>query len=215
MIKTLVTLPYELARLPLVIVDNSLSDKLPQTFGPRVALDRAIGSADKLAGSLLGNSDIGNRGAERIERSDKLLSAARLEKEAAARREQARETVATGRREAAEKREAAQDHAASGLNEADAAEARAKQEAKDRAEKAATIKKAAADQRAATRKAAVEERRQGVESAAEVKKQAAAREAKSELDQARQTKQSAAESRADAERLSELTNAKKQERKQD
>src|SRR4051794_27863547 len=106
MIKTLVTIPYELARLPLVVVDNSLSDKLPQTFGPRVVLDRAIGSADKLAGSLLGNSDIGSRGSERLERSDKLLSAARWEKGAAARREQADETVATGRQQAARKREA-------------------------------------------------------------------------------------------------------------
>ncbi len=214
MISALITLPYELARLPLVIVDNRLSNRLPETSGPRVALDRAIGSADKLAGTLLGNRDIAKRGADRIERSDKLLSAARLEQEAATRREQARETAADGRQEAAQKRKAAQDRAASGIEEADAAEARGKQEAKAKAVKTASAKKQAADQRAASRTATVKKRQGRAETAAEAKKQAAQRKAKAELDDARETKQSAAEARADAERLSDLTEAKKQERKQ-
>ena len=33
--------------------DSRLSEKLSETSAPRVTLDRAIGSADKLAGSLL------------------------------------------------------------------------------------------------------------------------------------------------------------------
>src|SRR3954454_22244170 len=82
MISTLITLPYELARLPLVLVDNGLSDRLPETSGPRVTLDRAIGSVDKLAGTLLHNRDIARRGADRIERTEKLLKAASLEQEA-------------------------------------------------------------------------------------------------------------------------------------
>ena len=52
-----------------------------------------------------------------------------------------------------------------------------------------------------------------VDSAAEAKKKAAQRQAKSELDQARETKRAAAKTRADADRLSDLTEAKKQERK--
>jgi hypothetical protein len=214
MISTLIALPYELARLPLVIVDHRLSDKLPETSGPRVTLDRAIGSADKLAGALLGNRDIAKRGAERIDRSDKLLTAARLEQEAATRREQARETATAGRREAAQMRKAAQDRAASGLNEADAAEARGQREARAKAARSASAKKAAADQRAASRTATVEKRKQRADSGAEAKKQAAQREAKAELDDARETRQSAAEARVDAERLSDLTEAKKHERKQ-
>lgn len=54
-----------------------------------------------------------------------------------------------------------------------------------------------------------------MDSAVEAKKQAAQHEAKSELDDARATKQAAAESRADAERLSDLTEAKRSQRKQD
>ena len=215
MISTLVTLPYELARLPLVIVDNRMSDKLPDTSAPRVALDRAIGSADKLAGTLLRNRDIAQRGTDRIDRSDKLLTAARLEREGAARREQARETAAAGRDTAARKRKAAQDRAASGLTEADAAEARGKQEAKAKAAKSAASKKATADRRAASRKATIEQRTKRVDSAAQAKKQAARREAKTELDDARETKEAAAEARADADRLSDLADVKKQERQQD
>ena len=214
MISTVIALPYELARLPLVLIDNNLSPKLPETFGPRLGLHRAIGWTDKVAGALLGNPDIAKRGADRIERSDKLRTAAHLEQEAATRREQIRETSAAARKEAAEKRKTAQDRAASGIEEADAAEARGKHRAKATATKTASAKKAAADQRAASRIATVEQRQRRVDSAAQTKKQAAQRKAKDELNDARETKQSAAEARADAERLSDLTEARKRKRKE-
>lgn len=214
MISTLIALPYEVARLPLVIIDKNLSEKLSETSGPRVTLDRVIGTADKLAGALLGNRDIANRGTDRLERSEKLLTAARLEQQAAASREQARETVTAGRKKAAQKRNAAQDRVTSGLDEADAAEARGKQEAKAEAAKTASAKRKAADQRSAGRTATVEQRKGRVDSAAEAKKQATQRRTKAELEDARETKQSAAEARADANRLGDLTEAKKQDRQQ-
>jgi hypothetical protein len=215
MIKSLIAFPYEMARRPVVAIDNGLSSRLPETSTARVALDRAIGSADKLAGALLGNSEIAQRGAERLDRSEKLVAAARLEQEAAARREQADEKAASGRQEAAEKRETAEKRAASGLEEADEAEERGKQEAEERARKAAATKKAAADQKAASRKRQAEARKAGVDSVATAKKKAAQREAKSEVAKARENEAAAGEARADAERLSVLTETKKNERKQD
>ena len=68
MISTVIALPYELARLPLVVLDTGLS-ALPETSAPRVTLDRAIGMSDKLAGAVLRNGAIAKRGADRIERS--------------------------------------------------------------------------------------------------------------------------------------------------
>lgn len=212
---TLIALPYELARLPMAVVDKTLAGRLAETSAPRVTLDRAIGSADKLAGALLGNGAIAQRGADRIERSDKLLTAARLEREAEARLDQASQTAASGRQEAARKRREAKERAASGLVEAEAAEARGKQQAKAQAARTASAKKAAADKRAASRTATAEQRKARTTSAAEAKKKSAQRAAKAELDDASKTKQSAAEARADAERLSDLAQAKKQERKQD
>lgn len=212
MIRSIIALPYELARLPVTMIDNRLSGKLPETSVPRVTLHRAMGSADRIAGSLLGNRDIAQRGADTIERTDKLVRAARLEQQAATQREQARETATAGVQEAAQQRKDAQETAASGLEEADVAEALGKQQAKADAAKAAAKKKAAADKRAAARTATAEQRKARVESAAEAKQQAAQREAKGELAEARETKQEAAEARADADRLKDLTEAKKQDR---
>jgi len=214
MLSTLIALPYELARLPVVVIDNTLSDRMAETSGPRVALDRVIGSADKVAGALLRNRDIATRGTDRLERSEKLIVAARLEQQAEARREQARQTAASGRRTATQKRKAAQERAASGLAEAAAEEARGKDVAVKQAAESAAAKKANANQRAASRTTTAQKRKGRLDASAEAKKTAAQRKAKEELKDVRETKQSAAEARADAQRLSELTAAKKQERKQ-
>lgn len=214
MISTVIALPYELARLPLTVVDKTLAGRMAETSTPRVTMDRAIGTADKVAGALLGNDGIAQRGADRIERSDKILTAARLEQEADARLAQAARKAASGRQEATRKRHEAKDRAATGLVEADAAEARAKKAAKAKAARTAATKKAAADQRAASRTATIEKRKDRVASSAEAKKKTTQRAAKAELNDARTTKQSAAEARADAKRLADLTEAKKQERTQ-
>lgn len=214
MISTLIALPYKLARTPLTLIDSTLSERLPETSFPRVALDRVIGSSDKFAGALLGDPDIAERGADRIERSDTLRKAAKLEQEAETRRAQAQDNLADGREEAEEKRKAAEERASQSLDVADAAEARGKREASAKARKAAAAKKAAADQKAANRTTNIEQRKQRADSASKTKKSKAQREAKAKFDDARKTDQTAAESRADAKRLSDLTEVKKQERKQ-
>ena len=214
MLSTLIALPYEIARLPVVVIDNALSDRMTETSGPRVTLDRVIGSADQLAGALLRNSHIATRGTDRLERSEKLLAAARLEQQAAERRQQARATAAAGRRTGTQKRKAAQERAASGLSEAAAVEARGKAMAAKQAAKSSAAKKATADKRAASRTATAEKRAGRVDASAEAKRTAAQQKVEKKLKDVRVTKQSAAEARADAERLSELTAAKKLERKQ-
>ncbi len=213
MITTLISLPYEIARLPLAVVNQQLAARLPESSTPRVTLDRALGSVDRVAGTILHNEVIVQRGAARVDRAEKLFRAATLEQEAASRREEARDTVQEAGQEAAHKRQAAQDRAVSGLKEADEAEMRATRDAKKSAADAAASKKAAADKQAARRKAAAQEKKLRVEAAAEQKQKAAEREAEARLGDARETKQSAAESRADAERLEALTETKKQERK--
>jgi len=123
--------------------------------------------------------------------------------------------AADARREADQKRRAAQKRAASGLEEADAAEARDKRQARAKAAKTASAKKAAATNRAAARTADVEKGKARAVSLADARKKAAESQARSELDEARTTKKSAAATRADADRLSELAETKKQQRKQD
>lgn len=214
MISTLIALPYELARLPLVVVDQTLSPRLAETSAPRVTLDRTIGSADKLAGSVLGNRGIAQRGQDRLERARTLRAAAQHEKQAASARKEADAAATTGLHEAIQKREAAEEQLTSGLREAEVVEVRGKREAKAKAARTASAKKRAADQHAESRTTAAEQRKQRTESAAEARKKAAQRSAKAELDEARQAKQAANQDRSDAERLGDLAEVKKQQRKQ-
>lgn len=213
MIKQLIALPYEISRLPLALAEDSLAKRLPEDSGPRVGLERAIGTADKLAGAVLRNPEIAKRGADRLDQSQKLATAARLEREAERRHEQARQTAHEGHQEAKQMRADAQERAVKGLEEADVTEARAKQQAKERAQKAAAMKKAAATQKARTKKTAAESREKAKTAAAEAKKKTAQKKAKAELEDARESKQAADAARADADRLEELTEAKKQQRR--
>lgn len=215
MISTLVSIPYEIARLPLALVDSKLSDKLPETSTPRVTLDRALGSADKIAGRLTGNRNIAQRGTDRLDKLEKLVTAARLEQDAAAKRDQADETFREGRQQAAQKRKTAQARIASAPAKAEAAEVRGKQEAKLQARTTAAAKKKSADDRAVKVVESAEQQKQRKEAAALARRKAAQRKAKAKADEARATEKAAAEARADAEQLSDLTEAKKQERKQD
>ncbi|MGY2876245.1 hypothetical protein ACVW00_003435 [Marmoricola sp. URHA0025 HA25] len=214
MISTVIALPYELARLPLALVDEKLSERLSETSIPRVALDRALGSADRLAGTVLGNPEIAGRGAERLARSRTLVTAAKLEGRAAGKRQQAREVVEAGFEEAARERDEAEGRVVAGLEEADSVEARGRQQARAGARKTAAGKKAAADRRAESRTRTVEQRKKNVESAAGARKKAAQLKAANELDEARQAEQKASEKHADAERLGDLAEATKAQRTQ-
>ena len=71
---------------------------------------------------------------------EKLVTAARLEQEADARREAARETLTAGRREATQKRRAAENRAETALETADEVEERRTRQAEADAKKAATAK---------------------------------------------------------------------------
>jgi hypothetical protein len=215
MVTKLISLPYELARLPWSVVDSALSDGLPRTSRPRVILDKALGSADRIAGSVLRDRDLARRGADRLDRTSRLLTAERLEQEAEARREQAEQAEAALTREAERTREAAEERAESALEEADAVRARRRQEATSRAAQRAAATKDTADRLADRRTAAAEQRRRSAEQVAEADKRAAQREVKAELDEATTAKRTARQARQDAERLDGLVEAKKAERTED
>lgn len=215
MISTLVAIPYEIARLPLTVVDSTLADRLPETSAPRVTFDRALGSADRIAGRLTGNRSLARRGAERLDRLEKRVAAVRLEQEASAKRDRAGETVREGRQEAAQKREQAQDRLASAPAKAEAAELRLKKQAKERARGTATVQKVSADERAVKVVETAEQQEKRRKAAADARKKAAQRRAQAKAEAAREIEESAEEKRAEAERLEDLAETRKQERKGD
>lgn len=213
MISTFISLPYELTRRPLVAVGEGLTGRLREDAAPRVYLDKAIGSVDRLAGNLLRNEDIAQRGTDRLQRSAGLAQAATLERKAEANREQARATQAAGRQKAEEQRKAADETLAHGLDEADAVQARTKRDARAAATRAASAKKAAANREASTTKSAADQRRARADQAASAKEKAAQRQAAAEVQDARDNQEVAAGARKDADRLEELTEGKKVERR--
>lgn len=213
MINTLIALPYEIARKPLALVDDQLEGRVSDTALPKVALDRALGRADKVAGSLLRNRDIARRGAERIDRTEKLLAAARLEEQAASERRLARDTGRSGRQQASQLREAAEKRVSQGLQEADEVESAGKREARVEAKQTAAAKQTEATRKAQARARAVEQRENQQKNAAEAKKMAAQRSAAQKSERAAASRKAATAKRADAERLEDLTEAKKQQRK--
>ncbi len=213
MINTVIALPYEAARLPLRLLDQRVAGKLPETSGPRVTFDRTLGKVDQLAGSVLRNRDIAERGTARLDRVEKATTAARLEQQASTLRDKAQTVAESGIKQATQKRKAARQRVDEGFQEAETVEQRGKRKAAEDAASVASRKKAAAAQRAETRVNAAEERKKRVETAAESKKRISQKRAEVELDEARENAHEAAADRADAERLSELTEAKKQARK--
>ncbi|HJQ07251.1 MAG TPA: hypothetical protein VJ872_17505 [Nocardioides sp.] len=213
MISTLISLPYELTRRPIVAVGDGLTHRLREDATPRVFVDWAIGSADRLAGILLRDPAIARRGVDRIDRSAGLAEAARLERKADGKRDAARATQEAWRAKAQDQREAAQETVARGLDEADAVEAHTKHDARVAATNAATAKKAAADREASRKRSAARERRERAAEVAAAKEKVAQHHATAELEEARRDEAAAAEARKDADRLEELTDAKKAERR--
>ncbi len=186
--------PYKLARLPLSLFDSTVTERLPEGSAPRLVVDRAIGSADRLAGSLLRDPAIAERGAARLERSHRLATATHLEERAAAKRAQA------------------EDRAVTGLERADEAEEQGKQQARAEADEAEARKKAAAEKRAAARKDAASQRKEREKAAARTQRSSAQAKAKDRLEDAGETKKSARGKRAESERLDELADTKKRQR---
>ena len=212
--RTLLAVPYKFYRLPLAVVDEQVARRLPADSALRLVFDRALGSYDWLAGRLLGDVAVAERGSDRIARSAKLAGAVALERDAAAYRDQAAEEIGSGQRSAAAKREKARQRLADGLDEANARERQGKQRAAAQARADATRGKQQAAARTKQRVGAIQQRLQKADAVTDVKLQQTRRGADAKLDQARATKAAANSARARADQLGQLAATKRNSRNQ-
>jgi len=213
--KSILTVPYRIARTPLAVLTSSVGARLPENSRPRLVLDRTLGTTDQVAGRLFGSSTLVEEGTRRVERSDKLAQATELEAEAAKRRQQARDVGTSGRRTAADKAQQARDTAAEGLEEADRTERRGKQEAANRARTTAARKKSAADARAKQQVDSIENSVERTEAAANARATQAKRRTAAKVGDAQEQRADADAKREEAEELGELADAKRSARKTD
>jgi hypothetical protein len=209
----LLTVPYKLYRVPLAVLDHHVAQRLRVDSPPRLAFDRALGSYDRMDGRLLNNDDIAEQGRERIARSGKLAGAVALERDAAARREQAAKAAVSGHRSATAKRQQARRRLADGLDAADAAERQGKQRAATRARAQAKDKKQRADAVTKRRVNSIHDGLKQVDAATEAKLRQTRRGAKAKLDDAATTKAAANSARANADQLGQLATSKRNSRK--
>jgi len=210
--RTLLALPYNFYRLPLAVVDEQVASRLPADSAPRLVFDRALGSYDRLAGHLLGDVAVAERGSDRIARSAKLADAVALERDASAHRDQAAEEIESGQRSAAVKRKTAQQRLADGLDQAKARERQGKQQAAAQARAHATRNKQQADARTKQGVGAIQQGLQKADAVTDVKLQQTRRAANAKVDQARATKTAANSARARADQLGQLATTKRNSR---
>lgn len=211
--RTLLTVPFQVSRTPLALVDLQLSRRLPEDSMPRLVVDRILGSYDRFAGHMLDDPDLAQRGADRVLRSAKLANAVALEREAEQRREAAVAVAEAGERQAAETAQQAEERLASGLDEADAADRDGKRAAAAQARTDAARKKQRAENRTARRLASVEQKVKRAETTANTRITSAQKTAKAKFDDAATQRATARAKRKDADQLGQLTTAKRQARK--
>jgi hypothetical protein len=210
--RTLLTVPYKLYRAPLAVLDQLAAQRLRADSPPRLVLDRALGSYDRLAGRLLDDDDIAAQGSDRIARSAKLADAVTLERDAAARREQAAEAANAGQQNAAAKHEEAKQRLADGLDRADTTERRGKQHAATQARAQAKSAKRQTDAGTNQRVSAIQQGLQRVDAVTDAKLQQTRRGANAKLEDASATKTAANSARVRADQLGDLAATKRNSR---
>jgi hypothetical protein len=204
---------YQLARIPLELFEQQVMTRLGTEAPARLLYERGLGTLDATVGKLLNDPELQRRGTALVDRSDTLARAAQLDASASA-----------TRRQAERKFEAIRVEVATDLEETTAATEQETIKAREDAEE----RKRAADQKAATRAAAVKKKAdeaasERAEAAKATNRQKSAKitaveqtktqAAEAKLDDAQAKYAEAARKRAHADRVEELADVEKQNRK--
>lgn len=211
--KAAASLEYRALRLPATLIETQVARFLADDSAVRLGFEKALGTVDEKAGSLLGDERLATRGHALRRRSEILGKAVELEEKAESRKAAAASKLEAGKRAAQQTREAAKRTARESVRETlgttQADKRRAEQEAKARlrAETERVEAEARAKAQAVEAQLAAQERR--------IDETTKARTAapKAQLSNAVADKQQAAAERAKAERLAQLADGEKQSRR--
>lgn len=207
-------LNYRVARLPLQIVEEQVVARLDTESPARLVYERSLGALDVTVGNLLGAPDIAERGAALAERSEALRLAAELDAEADAEVREAGQNFTARREAASRQRQNAQATKEKSKQEArQQAESRKRDAARNAADRAASVKERA-DKAASQRTAAVEDAKQTEQAHIGAAEKAVTKAAQAKLDDAREKRSDVVNTKIEAERVSELADAEKENRQQ-
>ncbi len=204
---------YKIARFPLQLIEDTVVVRMDAEAPARLFYERTLGMLDAAVGNALGDSQLEKRGAALAERSDALSRAAKLDAAATQKQQRAGDELKTKRDNAIKEQKQARDETEQDLRDArDKAEQR-KSNAQRSAEQRTAAAKEQADAVAATRAKAVDEDKRAQQSRIRAKENTVTAAAQSKLEDARAKGEAAESKRAQADRLEQLADAEKANRR--
>jgi hypothetical protein len=204
---------YHIARVPLNLIEEQLVARLDADARLRLIYQRSLGALDAVAGNVLGSPRLAQRGANKIEASDKLMRAADLDAQANATIAQAGSELRDSRRAATQAvKDAHAEKAQEAKQARDTAEER-KRAAREDADQRAAAAKEQADETAAQRKGAADAAKRLEHSVIRAGEKLAEVDAQAKLDDAQDKRGVAARKRAGADRLEDLADEEKAKRR--
>lgn len=204
---------YTIARYPLQVIEAQLGARLPSQARVRLIYERGCGLLDRTAGRVLGDGDLERRGAALLDRSGAVARAEKLDAQAARIASRAEDELASTREDSRRQEHAAlaeQQHAREDAG-------RQAQERKDTARRQAQQQEKAAkdhaDEVAAHRVQAAETTRRSAQSRIRDAENQSAAPAHAELADAADARKHAATKHATADRLEELADTTRADRR--
>lgn len=200
---------YQLARLPLQLIEERVVGRLDSEAPARLMYERSVGKLDVVVGGALGAPDVARRGAALIERSEAMRRAAVLDEAADRAVGQATTDLEDARVAASVVREQAQ---ADKLDEAAQARANAAHEkvaAINEAEERVENAKKRSDKAAAQRKEAAEAAKRDKQARADAAQRSATAVAEAKVEDAQDKRRAAAAKVANADRIEQVADEAK------
>jgi hypothetical protein len=211
--RTLLRVQYRIARIPLQLLDEQLVARLDSDARLRLFYQRSLGLLDAAVGNVLGSPTLAQRGAIKIERTDKLMRAADLDAEANATIAQANSKLRDVRGAAAQATEDAHAETAQAAKHAQDAADKRKRAARETADQRADAAKKQAHESAAIRKGAADAAKQVQHAVIRAHEKLAEADAQAKLDDAQDNRGVATRKRARANRLEDLADQVKAKRR--
>lgn len=211
--RTVLRLQYQIIRIPLQLLEDRVVSRLETEAPARLLYERSLGALDAAIGNALGDRRLAHDGVVLAERSAARGRAAQLEAEAEAEQRQADQRLRAVHDEAVQERQdahSAKQEAVSGaLEEADERQRSAAADAKKQAD--AAQRRAAED--AARKKESVEAAKRRELDQIRAAEKTVTDDAQSKRDAARTKRADAADKRATADRVENLADAERQQRR--
>ena len=213
LLRTVLRVQYQIARIPLQLLDEQLVARLDAEARVRLFYQRSLGLLDTAAGIVLDSPRLAQRGVTNIERTDKLMRAADLDGEANATIAQANSKLRDARGAAVLATDNAHVETARAATQAQDTADERKRAARETADQLADAAKKQADESAAIRKRAADAAKQMRHAVIRAHEKLAEADAQAKLDDAEDDRGIATRKLARANRLEDLAAEEKAKRR--